>query len=90
MSTEDGLKESIATPARACIADAESCLTECKPIELSAREARRELPEASRVGSQFMLDVPSEAVERRVEVGSGGVARPPCGFPGVPMCRDVL
>jgi hypothetical protein len=62
------LPERIDCNARARIVDEESCITECKLLDLSVSGARLELPYASRVKGRFMLVVPSKGIERHVEV----------------------
>jgi hypothetical protein len=62
------LPERIRGDARGRIVDDESCIIDCKVIDLSDDGARLELPHGSRIRSQFTLHIPSREIEHRAEV----------------------
>jgi hypothetical protein len=67
------LSERAGIAASARILDGDSCVIDCKTIDLSTSGARLEIPSRSHVPSEFTLCVPSWGIERRAEVvwGSG-------------------
>lgn len=65
---ERRLSERVPCTAPGRIVDDESCITDCKMVDLSAGGARLEVPYGSILKREFRLFVPSRQIERQVEI----------------------